>query len=111
MIAAGVLVVVAQPLLFACQSFQHADEQDRLRETGVSAPPTILDVWDTNETINNSPVVGMRLDVRPESGPPFQVEIKQMVSGLRVSLFQPCRQATVRYDPNDWNKLVVDSVR
>src|SRR5258708_18148992 len=44
LIALGLLVVVAPPLVFALQSFQHVDEQDRLRQTGVSAPATILAV-------------------------------------------------------------------
>jgi len=110
LIAAGQLVVVGTVLLFAFQSFQHADEQDRLRQTGVSPPATILDVWDTNTTINKSPVIGMRLDVCPGSGPSLSAETTQMVSRLHVSLFQPGVQATVGYDPSDTSKLVVVSV-
>lgn len=82
----------------------------KLLKTGVPAEATILKVWDTGVTVNNSPQVGLLLEVRPVGRSPYQVEIKQLVSRLQVSYYQPGQVLTVKYDPNEPKNVAIESV-
>jgi len=76
-------------------------------DKGVSAPATILRIWDTGTTINENPLVGFQLQVTPEYGEPFQAECKQMVSRLEVGNVQPGGSVTVSYDPKNPKKIKI----
>ena len=42
-----------------------------IMKSGISAQATIQNVWQTGTYVNNSPQVGMQLEVRPPSGVPY----------------------------------------
>jgi hypothetical protein len=68
-------------------------------KNGVAAKAVVLKVWDTGVTINNSPRVGLLLEVKPEGGEPFQVEARKLISRLNATMVQPGATAEVIYDP------------
>jgi membrane-associated protease RseP (regulator of RpoE activity) len=80
-----------------------------LQEHGVSAEATILKIWDTGWTVNNSPVIGMQVEVRPPDGPAFEATIKKtMISRIDLPQFQPGKVVPVLYDPKDLAVVAVD---
>ncbi len=89
---------------------KHDAEMAQLAQTGTVAPATIVKVWDTGSSMGSSPVIGMRLEVKPAGRPPFTVEIEQTVSRLQAGDFHDGDPATVKYDPADTSKVVVVTV-
>jgi hypothetical protein len=79
-------------------------------KNGVTASATITRMWDTGTTINDSPLVGLELQVNPPNGAPFTVECKQMVNRLQVGYFQPGQTITISYDPANPKKLHIIEV-
>ena len=81
-----------------------------LQEHGIAAKATILQIWDTGWTVNDNPVVGMRVKVQPADRPAFESTIKRYaISRLEVAQVQPGRIIPVRFDPNDPTAVAVDS--
>jgi len=80
-----------------------------LRQTGIPAPATILRIWDTGITLNDDPVIGMEVEVRPEEGDPFRAVIpKSRISRVAIPQFQPGEEIAVRYDPRDLSQVALD---
>ena len=80
-----------------------------LRETGLPAPATILRIWDTGITLNDDPVIGMEVEVRPEEGDSFRAVIpKSLTSRIAIPQFQPGKEIAVRYDPQDRSLVALD---
>ncbi len=80
-----------------------------LRQNGVSAPAKILEIWDTGWTINDDPVIGMKVQVQPADRPAFEATIKKTtVSRIAVSQFQPGNVIPVRFDAKNSAVVAVD---
>jgi len=82
---------------------------NKLLKTGVRAKAKILKVWDTGVTVNQNPQVGILLEVTPQNKMPFQAEAKQIISRLNPSLYQPGMEVNVRFDPDDTDKVAIES--
>ena len=75
---------------------------DELRATGTLAAAEVLEIWDTGWTINDDPVIGMRVRVRPPDGPAYEATIeKTLVSRIATAQFQPGAIIPVRFDPQN----------
>jgi len=79
-----------------------------LQETGEPADAKIIKIWDTGITVNNDPVVGFLLEVRPAGKPVYQAETKLRISRLDIPRFQPGTVMPVRIDPHDPNHVALD---
>jgi hypothetical protein len=86
-------------------------EARRIRAVGVAAPATVVQIWDTGVTVNDDPVVGFLLDVKPEGQAPFQAKTKALVSRLAVPRVQPGAQLKVMFDPKDTTRVALEPVR
>ena len=87
-------------------------ETRRLQETGVPASARILEIWDTGITVNNDPVIGMRVEVDRTDGTAYPAVIpKSLISRLDVPRFQPGATVSVRVDPQDPAKVALDAYR
>ena len=75
---------------------------------GTLAQATILRIWDTGMTLNDNPVVGFLLEVRPQNLPAYQAESKSMISRLSISQFQPGATIPVKIDPQNHARVVLD---
>ena len=98
--------------LLGCSSmlaeFGGGPSKELLRD-GVVARARIQEVWDTGWTINDSPVIGMKVLVLPADRPAFTATIeKTTISRLATSQFQPGNTVPVRYDPNNPALIAVD---
>ena len=81
-----------------------------LRAHGVSAQATILEIRDTGWSVNNDPVVAMRVQVQPPDGAAFEATIKRYVIS-RIAAAQPRigQVIRVRFDPGDPTVVAVDN--
>lgn len=112
---ARTVLAAALTLTTACAAIDRAtgeSEARLLRQTGTPAWATILRLWDTGITVNDDPVVGMEVEVRPSpptEGAPFRAVIpKSLISRLDVPRVQPGETVAVRYDPNDRSRVALD---
>lgn len=82
---------------------------EELARNGVPARATIQEIWDTGWTINDNPVIGMKVVVLPADGPPFEATIeKTTVSRIGTWQFQPGNSVPVRFDPANRAVVAVD---
>ena len=80
-----------------------------LQRNGVSAQGRILEIWDTGWTINDNPVIGMKVQVEPADRPAFEATIqKTAISRIAVPRFQPGNFIPVRFDPGNPTVVAVD---
>lgn len=83
-----------------------------LQETGVAAEAVIVRIWDTGITVNDDPVIGMEVEVRPVEGEPWNATIpKSLISRLDIPRFQPGQHVHVRFDPQDRSRVGLDEYR
>jgi hypothetical protein len=84
-------------------------ETKALQSAGVAAKAAVLRIWDTGITVNQDPVIGMEVEVRPADGPSWKATIpKSLISRLDVPRFQPGSVVDVRYDPHDTSRVALD---
>lgn len=80
-----------------------------LQQNGVVARATIQEIWDTGWTVNDNPVIGMKVLVQPSDRPAFTATIeKTTISRIATPQFQPGNTVPVRYDPNNPALIAVD---
>jgi hypothetical protein len=80
-----------------------------LRAIGTPAEAEILRIWDTGIKVNDDPVIGMEVEVRPAEGDPFRATIaRTWISELDVPRFQPGEVIPVRYDPLHPERVALD---
>src|SRR6188768_2769037 len=83
------LAVLACLGLAGCSSLRGGMPKE-LRQNGVPASATILEIWDTGWTMNDNPVIGMKVHVQPDDRPAFEATIgKTTVSRIALAQFQP----------------------
>lgn len=82
---------------------------DELRRNGLSAMARIEEVWDTGWSINDNPVIGMKVLVLPADRAPFEARIeKTTISRIATPQFQPGNTVPVRFDPKNPAGIAVD---
>ena len=62
---------------------------------------TILKSWQTGAMVNYNPQIGLRLQVQPANGQPYEVETKAVVPQLKLVMLQEGAMIPVKIDPND----------
>ena len=82
-------------------------EAKRIRRIGQSAEALVLSIRDTGMTVNDNPIVAFRLQVRPPTGTPYEVETRGLVGRLDVPQVQPGAVLPVAIDPNDSLKVAL----
>src|SRR5580704_15862128 len=99
-----------QPL--GCGMVDHmtgVSDVKELQASGIPAEAAILQIWDTGITVNEDPVIGMRVEVRPKDGAPYEATIKKSeISRLDLPQFQPGNVIPVRIDPKDPQHVAID---
>jgi hypothetical protein len=97
--------------IFGCamaNKMSGVSQAKELHATGNPAQAEILKIWDTGMTLNDDPVVGFRLKVRPTDQPEYEAETKIRIPRLEVSQFQPGAVVDVRIDPADPQRVSLD---
>ena len=119
-LSAGLIIVIiivtvlaiAIPLFFAFRVmrkvFGGMAQTQALIANGMPAQATILRMWDTGTTVNDNPLVGLLLEVRPQDRPAYQAQTQSLVSRLKIPLVQTGATVPVRFDPADPTKVALD---
>lgn len=82
-----------------------------IMKSGISAQATIQNVWQTGTYINNSPQVGMQLEVRPPTGAPYVAQVNAIIPLINIPQFQPGAVVPVKIHPTDPSKVALDVYR
>jgi hypothetical protein len=112
--APGRLVWTALALLLAgcaiADRMSGVSEAKRLQGTGMPANARILEIWDTGITVNDDPVIGMRVEIARPDGTTYTAAIpKSLISRLDVPRFQPGASVPVRIDPDHPDLVALDA--
>lgn len=87
-------------------------EARRLQESGEPATARIIEVWDTGMTVNDNPVIGLRVKVSRGDGSVYTATIaKSLVSRIHIPQLQPGATVPVRIDPQDSANVALDVYR
>jgi hypothetical protein len=98
-------------VLTSCGSIDYMTsegEAKRIRKIGKRADAQILEIWDTGMTLNNNPVVGFKLQVRPSGGENYEAQTKALISRLAIPQIQPGAVIPVSIDPEDQSKVAIN---
>jgi hypothetical protein len=103
------LVAVSVVACAVVDNLAGVSDAKALRRTGLPARATILEIWDTGITVNDDPVIGLRVEVMRDGHPPYVATIqKALISRLDVPEFQPEKVISVRVDPEDPHHVGID---
>ena len=102
----GIVVV----MIFVRRLTGNTAANRQLLATGETAQATILQMSDTGMRINDNPRVSLLLEVRPANRPAYQVEVKQVISMLQASQYQPGQQLEVKIDPANPQHVVIAAI-
>lgn len=80
---------------------------ENLVKTGMHANAKILSVRDTGVTVNGNPRIALQLEVTPQTGPAYTVQIHTLISRIQPVLYQPGMILQVRYDPNNLKSVTI----
>jgi hypothetical protein len=80
----------------------------RLRTAGMRGTATILAISDSNVTINQNPMVNLRLRVNIANHPPYEVTKRHVASRIAVGRFVPGATLPVLVDPADPTDVMID---
>ena len=93
---------------FAIDYMTGEGEARRIRKEGERAEALIIEIWDTGMTLNDNPIVGFKLNVRPDNAESYLVETQGLISRLHISQIQPGAIIQVAIDPKDRSKVALD---
>ena len=105
-IATGILFGFSMLGLFGAPIYSSLQNRRIIKE-GLQAEAIVLDLWDTGTTVNQNPIVGLRLEVRPTTGSTFTTETERLTSRVDLPKVQPGSKVQVKYDPDDETAAVI----
>ena len=104
----AVLVLCVINSCFMADRLSGESEARKIRASGQPAQAKVLRIWDTGITVNNDPVVGFLLEVRPDDRPPYQAETKALISRLDIPQIQPGAVLPVKFDSDNPGRVALD---
>lgn len=69
----------------------------RIEAEGVLGDATLVKTWETGTTINEQPVVGMRVEIQPPHHGAFQTEITKLIPRTELYNLRPGTTLRVKY--------------
>ena len=80
----------------------------RLQSTGIPGKATILEVQDTNISVNNNPQFKLILELKDEFNQQYITSCKTIVRRLQPIYFQPGKEVNVKIDPKNIKNVILD---
>lgn len=84
-------------------------ERKRIWESGQEAKARVVSIGTRGGGINDHPMVDFELDVSVAGRAPYRASVSAIISKLAIPRIQPECELSVRVDPGDISKLVVDA--
>jgi hypothetical protein len=86
----------------AIDRFSGTSDARQLQTSGERAEAVVVEIWDTGITVNNDPVVGLRVRISREDGTDYEARIeKSRVSRVHIPQVQPGVRVPVYIDPQN----------
>lgn len=82
------------------------EKRQRLLKEGEKCEAVVLKVEDTHITVNQDPVIKMKLEVMPPGQPSFYAEVETIVP--RVNIPRKGDNVTVYYNPKDKTDIIAE---
>lgn len=79
----------------------------RLQLEGIPGKAKILEVHETNITVNQNPQVKIVMEIKNSDGGVYITSCKIVVSRLRTNSFHPGMEVNVKIDPKDEKNVIV----
>lgn len=79
----------------------------RLQKNGISAKAKILEIRDTNITINNNPQVKLILEIKNNNGEIYTTSSKVIIPRLKPGLYKPGMELPVKIDPKNEKNIII----
>ena len=80
----------------------------RLQMEGIPARAKIVEVHETNITVNQNPQYRLVLEIKDNGGQVYNTDCKTIVSRLRTVYFQPGKEINIKIDPRNEKNVIVD---
>lgn len=80
----------------------------RLQKDGIPRRAKILEVIETNVTVNNNPQIKLVMELRSISGELYKAQCKTVVSRKSPIIFQPGKEVKVKVDPDNKKNVIID---
>jgi len=80
----------------------------RLQMEGIPGRAKILEVHETNITVNQNPQYRLVMEIKNNAGQIYTTGCKTIVSRLRTVYFQPGKEVNVKIDPKNEKNVIVD---
>jgi hypothetical protein len=68
----------------------------------------VIELRDTGMTLNENPIVSIRVEVQADGMARFEATMKAVVGRLDIPRIQPGAVLPVKYDPNDHTGVALD---
>ena len=109
----GVIAAIILPLIFVLllwnTFFKPLVRKNRLEKTGIRTTALIKEIHETGITINQDPVPRFILEIKSLAGDTYIAEATFQISRLQIGMFQPGNTIPVLADPNQPNKVTLDT--
>jgi len=104
----SLLLLIALPGCAVANRMSGVSEAREIQRMGQEARATILELWDTGITVNDDPVVGLRVNVHAADGSSYEATIRRSrVSRVHVPQVQPGLTVRVYVDPRDRTRVAL----
>jgi hypothetical protein len=111
----SILIAIAMVVVFGSMGFflnkflwQPRLNIKRLQKTGISGRAKILEVQDTNITINNNPQLKLIMELKNNVGEVYTTACKTIVTRLKPIYFQAGKEVNVKIDPKNEKNVILD---
>ncbi len=102
LLAVLLAAVLGGPACAIVDRMSGESEARAIQTVGRPCEALVLTVWDTGITVNNDPVVGLRVRVEPPDAPAYEARIeKSVVSRVHIPQVQPGCRVKVFVDPQN----------
>ena len=88
--------------------WQPKNNTRRLQLEGFPGRAKILEVHETNITVNQNPQYKLILEIKNNTGKVYTTTCKTIVSRRRTIHFQPGKEVNVKIDPRNEKNVIVD---
>jgi hypothetical protein len=111
----NVQIAIAMVVVFGAMGFllykflwQPRFNVRRLQKDGIPGKAKILEVIETNITVNNNPQVKLVMELKNKSGEFYNARCKTVVSRKSPVFFQPGKEVKVKIDPDNEKNVIID---
>lgn len=80
----------------------------RLQKTGIPGKAKILEVQDTNISVNNNPQLKLIMELKNNLGEVYTTACKTIVMRLKPIYFQAGKEVNVKIDPKNEKNVILD---